>query len=180
VAKKEEAESSNKLVSCVGNSERFVLEIGTNIHGLKGYSFKEPFEALVPSIVKFYEFQKITWQQLGDGCSALLAGQKPGIDYGQLAAEVPKLRAQLEFIDKSLFETTVLVFATLLDQRPDAQNHISHITITTTQRDTLVSSLKSHFGKKLEEKNPNYTVASARVLKNYLSEKGYKCSDEPW
>jgi hypothetical protein len=29
------------------------------------------------------------------------------------------------------------------------------------------------------EKNPNYTVGAATVLRDYLN-KGHKCSDEPW
>ena len=35
------------------------------------------------------------------------------------------------------------------------------------------------FGKKLDLSDQNLTVASASVLRDYLSRKGYKCYDEP-
>jgi hypothetical protein len=179
-ADKEQTEATNKMVACVGNSERFQLELSSFERALRDFSFDPPFETLVPNIVHFYGFEIDTWRKLGEACSALLAGEKRGVDYAKVATEVPKLRAQLEYVEKSLFQATPLVFAVLLDQRSDTQNHVNHLTIGTHERDRLVASLRLHFDKKLQEKNPNYTVSSAGVLKHYLSEAGYKCADEPW
>ena len=77
-----------------------------------------------------------------------------------------------------MFSATPLVFAALIDQRPDSENHLSHLLITKVQRDTLVGQLTLSFGQKLDQQNQNYTVSAASVLKCYLT-KDYKCSDEP-
>lgn len=179
-ANREQSEASNKMIACVGNSERFQLELSSFVAALNDYSFGAPFEKLVPSIADFYRFEIDIWRKLGAACSQFLAGEKPGVDYGSLAADVPKLRAQLEYVDKSLFQSTPLVFAVLLDQRPDSHNHVNHLVITTEERNQLVATLQQHFGNKLQEQNKNYTVGSAAVLKHYLVEAGYKCADEPW
>ena len=93
--------------------------------------------------------------------------------------QMPKMRAELEYIEKTLFEGTPLLFSALIDPRPDSQNHMSHLVITSEERNELIRNIDSYFGGKLDEANQNYTVSSASVLKAYLK-KGYKCSDEPW
>jgi hypothetical protein len=78
--------------------------------------------------------------------------------------EWPQQAAAIDYIDKALFEATPAIFAALLDMRPDSKNHVSHLTITTNQRDELVSTLQSRLGAKLAQKGDhNYTVASAAV-----------------
>ena len=96
-----------------------------------------------------------------------------------MMAEAPKLTATLESIDRALLQATPLIFATLIDEKPDKDGHVSRLTITRAQRDGLVRSLQISFGKKLDLSDQNFTVASASVLRGYLSRKGYKCSDEP-
>jgi len=108
-----------------------------------------------------------------------MSGPKPGVDYGALAARAPKLTATIEYLDHSLFEATPLIFATLIDDRPDRDGHVSRLTITRAQRDDLVRKLQLSFGRKMELADQNYIVSAATVLRNYLSKKGYRCSDEP-
>lgn len=67
---------------------------------------------------------------------------------------------------------------TLQDPRPDSHNHVSHLIITKAERDSLVQSLTTTFGNKMDEKDQNYGVSSATVLRNVLNE--HKCSDDPW
>jgi len=111
--------------------------------------------------------------------SAFLAGPKKGVDYGKLAAEMPKIRAELEYVDHSLFDATPLIFATLIDQKPDSKNHASHLIITKAERAKLIDDLTGDFGSKLHQKDQNFTVSGASVLKAYFL-KDYKCSDDPW
>jgi hypothetical protein len=92
---------------------------------------------------------------------------------------MPKIRAELEFIDQSLFEATPLVFATLIDMKEDSKGHASHLIITKEQRAALIAKLTDSFGAKLDQKNQNYIVSAASVLRGYLN-KDFKCSDEPW
>jgi len=97
-----------------------------------------------------------------------------------MVAEMPKIRAFLDDIDHTLFQAaTPMVFATLIDQKPDSQNHLSHLVITKAERDKLVKDISTAFGKKLEQKDQNYIVSSASLLKAFLL-KDYKCSDDPW
>jgi len=92
---------------------------------------------------------------------------------------MPKIRASLEFVDRAIVEATPLIFATLIDQRPDSKNHVSHLIITKAEKAKLLDDLTIRFGSKLDQKSQNFTVSAASVLKAYLL-KGFKCSDEPW
>jgi len=182
-SEKEEKESrsdSAKMATCVRATERIGLEITSHIAILSGFRFGPPFEKVVPLLVSLYESKRDVHSRMGEICSAFLRGLRPGVDFGQIASDAPKLTAQLEHIDKTLLPASALVFSTLIDQRPDDQNHLSHLSIAAAERDRLVASLNSYFGNRLDEKNPNYAVGAAELLRNYLTKKGYKCSDEPW
>ena len=49
----------------------------------------------------------------------LLSGPKPGVDYGAVAAEAPKITARLDYLDRVLFETaSPLVFMSLIHPKP--------------------------------------------------------------
>jgi hypothetical protein len=78
-----------------------------------------------------------------------------------------------------LFEATPLIFGMLIADKPDNQGHMSRLRITRAERDELSRKLQIEFGAKMDAVDQNYTVSSASVLRNYLSKKGYKCSDDP-
>lgn len=155
------------------------LELRFQINTLKGMHLNQPFDQLIPNLTVFYERKIALHQRLIDIGSAFLAGPKPGVDYGKLAAEMPKIRAELEYIDHSQFDSTPLIFATLIDQKPDSKNHVSHLIITKAERAKLIDDLTGDFGAKLDQKDQNFTVSAASVLKVYFL-KDYKCSDDPW
>jgi hypothetical protein len=138
------------------------------------------FDGLPQQIAGFYESKIDVHNDFISMAKTMISGPKPGIDYGAIAAGAPKLSAQLEYIDRSLFQATPLIFATLIDDmKPDKDGHVSRLIITRAQRCDLLRNLQSSFGKKLEQADQNYIVSSASVLRDYLSKKGYKCSDEP-
>lgn len=62
--------------------------------------------------------------------SAFVQGPKPGVDYRAMAAEAPKLTAMIEYVDKSVFQATPLIFATLIADKSDSQGHMSRLRIT--------------------------------------------------
>ena len=138
-----------------------------------------PFEQLIPDVTAFYARKIEVYQQLIDITTAFIGDPKPGVDYAKLAAEVPKTRAALDYIDESVFQVAPLVFATLIDKKADSKNHVSHLTITKAERAKLLSDITTDFGSKLDQKNQNYTVSAAQVVKAYLL-KDFKSSDEPW
>jgi len=169
---------SNQLLASIRGPTRIVLELSTQIAMLRDMRLKKPFDELPNTISQFYG-QKVELYNSQIAISqALVAGPKPGVDYGSMTAELPKITAKMEYIDETLFKATPLVFATLIDEKPDKNGHMSRLIITRAERDTLVQTLNRSFGKKLDQENQNWTVSSASVLRHYLLKKGYKCSDE--
>jgi hypothetical protein len=146
---------------------------------LKSMRLSKPFDFLIPNITAFYERKIVLWRRMREISSAFIGGPKDGVDYSNLAAEMPQIRGELDFIDQSLFQATPGVFATLIDMKADSKGHTSHLIITKEEKAGLISKLDDSFGAKLAQKDQNYTVSAASVLKAYLN-KDFKCSDEPW
>jgi hypothetical protein len=167
------------LASAIHTSTLFELELGSQAEMLKGMRLNKPFDFLVPSITAFYEQKIVLWRRMREISSAFIGGPKEGVDYGKLAAEMPQIRGKLEYIDQSLFEVTPGVFGTLIDMKEDSKGHASHLIITKDEKAELISTLDDSFGAKLDQKDQNYTVSAAMILKSYLN-KNFKCSDEPW
>jgi hypothetical protein len=92
---------------------------------------------------------------------------------------MPEIRANLDFIDQSLFEAAPSIFATLIDMKEDSKGHASHLIITKEEKAGLISKLEDSFGAKLDQKDQNYTISAAKVLRDYLN-KDFKCADESW
>ena len=179
LAAREIAEPTDKNAAMIRGSTRIVLELTAQIGMLKGMNLNKPFDGLPRDIAEFYDQKIMVHNQMIAMATAFLSGPKPGVDYSAMMAEAPKLTATLEYIDRALFQATPLIFATLVDEKPDKDGHVSRLTITRAQRDGLVRSLQISFGKKLDLSDQNFTVVSASVMRDYLSLKGYKCSDEP-
>ena len=157
----------------------FELELGSQVKMLKGMHLKAPSDKLIPIITAFYERKILLWRRMREISSAFIGGPKDGVDYSKLLAEMPQIRAKLDFIDQALFEATPSIFATLIDMKADSKGHASHLIITKEEKTSLISEIDDSFGTTLDEKDQNYTVSAAKVLKDYLN-KDFKCSDEPW
>jgi hypothetical protein len=160
-------------------SKLFELELGSQVSMLRGMRLNAPFDFLIPNITEFYERKIVLWRRMREISSTFIGGPKDGVDYSKLAAEMPEIRAQLDFVDQALFEAAPSVFVTLIDMKEDSKGHASHLIITKEQKATLISKLGDSFGAKLDQKDQNYMVSAASVLKAYLN-KDFKCSDEPW
>jgi hypothetical protein len=179
------AEQDNKkdpnltFENMVHSATFFELELGSQIRMLSGMTLSDPFDTLIPGMTGFYEEKIKLWDRMKEIGGDFIAGPREGVDYQKLAAELPELRAKLEYMDQSIFQTSSLVFSTLIDKKPDSKNHVSHLIITKAERAKLFDQLDTAFGKKLDEKNPNYTVGTAVILREGLKKK-FKCSDEPW
>ena len=167
------------FASAIHTSTLFELELGSQVEMLKSMRLNKPFDFLIPTITAFYEREIVLWRRMREISSAFIGGPKDGVDYGKLGAEMPELRGNLDFIDQALFEATPSVFATLIDMKEDSKGHASHLIITKEEKARLISKLDDSFGAKLDQKDQNYTVSAASVLKGYLN-KDFKCSGEPW
>jgi len=170
--------NGNVFMNFIHTSTLNQLELGFRISILKSMRLNPPFETFIPSITAFYELKVALWKRLTEISSSFIV-PKPDVDYGKLAAELPELRAQLDYIDQSLFQVTPGIFMTLIDVKPDSKGHVNHLIITKAEKAKLIDDLTTNFGSKLDKSNPNYTVAAAKLLKEGLL-KDFKCSDEPW
>jgi hypothetical protein len=115
--------------------------------------------------------------QMVQVCTAFAKGPKTGMDYAGIAALMPKIRAQLEYLDKTGFDASPLVFMTLLSDVPDSQGHMSHLAISCDDRKHVVDQIDSDFGAKLATKGANYAVSQAQIFRAKLLE--FKCAEEP-
>jgi hypothetical protein len=112
----------------------FELELGSQVKMLKGMRLNPPFDELIPNLTGFYERKIVLWRRLGEISSAFIGGPRDGVDYSKLAAEMPKIRGELDFIDHSLLDATVAAFATLIDMKEDSKGHANHLIITKEEK----------------------------------------------
>jgi hypothetical protein len=168
----------NRMESCVRNMEAFQLELGADILVLKTVKLPGQFSDVPNMFVRLLADKRDVYSEMGDNCAALIV-PKPGVDYGALAANAPKLTARLEYLDHALLEASPMVVLALISQKPDAKGHLSHLSITRAQMNSLAQSIKSQFGDKLSQPNPPDGVSSAVLIYEALTKRGYKGSDEP-
>jgi hypothetical protein len=146
---------------------------------LKSMRLNDPFDTLIPSLIGFYQRQIELHQKLIDISSKFLAGPKAGVDYQALPPKVPEIRAELDDARKAVFDAAVLVFMTLIDQKPDSQGHVSHLLISKAEKADLQDQLDIMLKDEPDKGDHDYYVSAAMVLRAGL-QKGHKCADEPW
>jgi hypothetical protein len=176
---KEARTLNDRMADIIRNSTRVKLELNRNIYTFKGMKLKPPFEWVLPHFIEFYERKFEHFDTMAQIASEMVAGPKPGVDYGKIAATMPEISAKIEYIDKSLYEATPALCLLLVDEKPDSKGHMSHLVITRSQRTQLTRRIDSFFGARLRDKNPNYTVGSAVLIKTFLAGE-HKSSDDPW
>ena len=153
-----------KLMDGMRASARFKLELRRSVTAFKSMSLKEPFETLIPATVDYYKAKINLHDEIVKISTTFLDGTpKRGVDYSKLLARMPEITAEMEYIDESIFQMMPLVFALLIDQKPDSEGHISHLNITKDQRQTLIDSIDAYFGDSLDKKDRNWTVSSASL-----------------
>jgi hypothetical protein len=170
------------MMNGIRSSTRFKLELRSSIAALKKMTLNEPFDTLNPTIISFYEEKIKLHDELIKISSIYLdaatnGAAKPGVDYSNMLARSAEITASMEDLDESIFKSMVLVFALLIDQKPDSEGHMSRLIITKAERQKLIDDINHLFGESLDKENKSYTVGSAAVLKGYLL-KDYKCVDE--
>jgi hypothetical protein len=75
-------------------------------------------------------------------------------------------------------QSSPLVFGTLIDMKANSKNQADHLIITKAERQGLIDNINTEFGPAIDEKDRDYTVSGAAVIKAYLL-KDYKSSDDP-
>ena len=181
-AKREATQTKNPTQTLVNNirtGTKIKLELQAAIGRLSSMTPAKVDQPSVDFLIGFYEAQIGHHDRLVAIGTELLSGPMPGVNYGALMAEVPKISATLEAIDKSIFKLANLFFALLVDLKPDRNGHASHLTITKTQRQTLIALINNRFAASIDNKNPTWLVSGAWLMRSNLM-KDFKSADEPW
>jgi len=173
--------NEQRVADCIHTMTQYQLELSTQIPALQEVHLNKPLDWLPDDLLALNRKKLDLYTQYGDACSTMAAGPKPNVDYGAIVANLPKINAQVEFVDQTIFKTAPVVFATLIEQtKTNSHGGLDHLIITKSERDELVQQIKLAFGDKLSQHDQNWIVSAASVLETYLEKKGYKCSDEPW
>ncbi|MFM0428184.1 hypothetical protein PQQ75_04140 [Paraburkholderia aspalathi] len=168
------------MMAIIRNGTRIKLSLGESIGRLKQMHLAAPFDTLIPTLIELNNRKIALYDEMVSTAKVFVEGPKPGVDYGKLSAHMPEVTAQVEYVDETIFRATPLVFAAIVSQKPDSQNHLSHLSITRSQAQELVTSLQDGFGASMDAKDQSWTVSSASVLRDSLRDKGYKYADDPW
>lgn len=173
-------DSQQQLSAMIRNGTRVKLRLSATIGRLQQMHLDKPFETLIPTLISYQEHKRALYDELVMVAKTMAAGPKAGVDYGRIAASVPEITASLEYIDESMFKLTPLIGMMLISQRPDSQNHLSHLVISRQQASDILSGLQRDFGASMDAAEQDSATSSATVLRTYLRDKGFKFSDDPW
>ncbi len=85
----------------------------------------------------------------------------------------------MDAVGKAAFEAAPLVFMTLIDPKPDSQDHVNHLVITKAEKTDLEDQLNIILKDEPDKGDHDYYISAAMVLRGGL-QKGHKCADELW
>lgn len=170
----------NPFSGMIHSGTLFKLELGADINQLQQMHLSDPYDTVIPIFIEAYESKIVVWDRLVKISQEFMAGPQAAVDYGKMGAEVPELRAKLDYVDQTIFQSMPLVASTLINlKRTNSQGHCDHLIITRAERKDLIDDIDTSFGEKIDAKDQNYTVSAASVLKGFLK-KDFKSADDPW
>lgn len=177
--KNESDDHMKSMMNAIRNFTQFKLQLNLSIGMLEGMRLRrEPFDDLIPTTISIYKKKvKLFDEALQMSKKFASPIPKPGVDYQKMAARMPEITANIEYLDETLFQMMVLVCGLLIDEKPDSEGHMSHLNISSEQRQSLIDRIDSGFGESLNSETKNYTVASASMVKKFLQGE-HKSTDE--
>lgn len=169
------------MSSIIRNGTRTKMRLQVRLNRLEKIKINDKkFDILVPTVTDLYSRKLALYEEVVRAAQTIIAGPRPDVDYGKLAAHLPEITAQLEFLDETIFKVVPMVGMLLISPKPDSKGHLSHFSITRNEAQQLISAIESGFGKSLDEEDQNWNTSSASVLRTYLRDKGFKFSDDKW
>jgi hypothetical protein len=182
-AKKEFAEDSSasgKIMTSIRVGTRTLFEMNDSINRLSMINVDGTWAEFRDMLKQLHQERIALVQEMNQIGKALLSGPEPGVNYGKLTARAPELTAQVEQIDKSIFNMAqALFFALVDDARVGADGKLHHLILTKKDRTSMVQLIDKMFGPTtLEDKNSSRIVAAAWVIKYGLTRPNYKAADE--
>jgi hypothetical protein len=95
---------TQRVADCVHTMTQYQLELSIQISAMQEVHLNEPLDWLPGGLVDYDKEKLDLYKKYGDGCATMLAGPKPTVNYGKIAASLPKINAQVEFVDKGIFK----------------------------------------------------------------------------
>jgi hypothetical protein len=169
------ATSKNQTADATSSNARIQQELRTGINAFRAMKLNPPHGTLLLIAINFYEQKIKLYGALADLPPQSLPGS-PGAGTDPAKPATPA--ADIQYIDKALFDTSPLFFALLMDPKPDKQGRLNQLAITTAQRNQLIEKINGLFGESLNASDQDYTVRTASVLRADLLNEDYKSSDD--
>jgi hypothetical protein len=159
---------------------RYKLEYGLSIRLLEGMRItREGFNGLIPETVSLYKEKiKLYDEAMKISKAFMTSTPKPGVDYEKMAARMPEITANLEYLDQTLPALTTMVCFLLIDEKPDSEGHMNNLNISSKERQSLIDRIDAGFDESINGKIMTYTVGSAVFLKGFLQ--GDRKSTDEW
>jgi len=153
-----------RLSSCVhaAQLQSQAMAKAANLAG--SYTFAGDAQQTPGLLVSYYVTKGEMFRSLGNMC--------------RTGAGTTKLRADMDDLDESLLQMSVMVFGVLTRPAADTAGPMRRLVVTRKERDSLVHQISISF-KKRDARDENYIVSAATVLWEYLARKGYRCADDP-
>jgi hypothetical protein len=120
-AKKEFAEDGStggKLSTAIRMGTRTIMEMNTSIRMLEGITGLDEQWNKFRSILEQNHAQRISEsQEIVEMTKKILRGPEPGVNYGDFSGRAPELTAQVEQLDKNIFDMSKALFFCLIDEK---------------------------------------------------------------
>lgn len=175
----EDGSTSGKLATDMRVDSRMLFEMNDSINRLGMINVDARWAQFRDALKNLHQERIVLLHEMNQMSKTALAGPEPGINYGKLTARAPEITAQVEQVDKIIFTVSKAMFFALVDDdRVGRDGKLHHLILTKKDRTSMVQLIDKIFGPTLEEKNANYIVSSAWVVKYGLTRPNYKAADE--
>jgi hypothetical protein len=175
----EDKSSNGQLVTAIRVGTRTLFEMNTGVGILDRISLDGRWDEFRTALISIDTERASLNKEMIDASKKLLSGPEEGVNYGALLARAPELTAQVEQLDKMIFNISKAMFLGLLDEeRTDKDGNISHLIVTARERNEMIQGIDIHFGSRLEDKNTTQIVLAAWAIKYGLTQSRYRSADE--
>lgn len=170
--------------AAIRNGTRIKIKLQYHIYVLKGMRLNKEFDFFREALILLLQQKLKLWNEMISFSKSFVeAGNVPNpkVNYSKMASRMPEINAELDSVEETIFKIAPMAFMALVHSKPDSQNHLSHLDITKDEANSLADTIRSSFGYSLkQEKDIKYPIASAMILLEQLTTKGFKFSDDPW
>ena len=168
------APGANGLLSCIRGGTAQTLQMSSVSRSLRSIKLSGEMSDAPELVAGLIDSRSEVMSKMVRGCQAMLTGPRPGVDLNKLAAEAPAWSAELDFIDKGLFEGAPLIMMVMVDSKPDANGKMSRLSITCQEKRDLIELAEVSF-KDIGKRNPPYLHGAVQVVWKWLRESGHTC-----